>query len=70
MRRGIMELALDLADGDDGFRSFGFSGGLHRRRRVVHAILNGDVSGDCSGVLTWARRFIAGCREVPGDGIS
>ena len=65
-----MELALDLADGDDGFWFFGRGGGLHRRRRVVHAILDGDVSGEGSGVMTWARRLIAGRREVPGDGIS
>ena len=65
-----MELAFDLADGDDDFRSLGLGGGLHRRRRVVHAIFDGDVYGKRSGVLTWAPRFIAGHKEVPGGGIS
>ena len=69
-RRGIMELALDLADGDDDFRFFGLGGGLHRRRCVVHAIFDGNVSGESSGVLSWARRLIAGCRDPPGDGIA
>ena len=49
-----MELALDLADGDDGFGLFGLGGGLQRRRRVVQAILAGD--GDDSGLLSSARR--------------
>ena len=70
MRRGIMELALDLADGDDGFGFLGLGGGLQRRRRVVHAILVGDVSGDNSDVLSWARRLNDGCRDPPGDGIA
>ena len=65
-----MELALDLADGDDDFRSFGLGGGLHRRRRVVHAILDGDVSGKSSGVLIWVQRLIAGHRDSPGDGMA
>ena len=65
-----MELALDLANGDNGFQLFGRGGGLQRRRRVVHAILAGDGSGDDSGLLTWAWRLIAGDRDLPGDGIA
>ena len=65
-----MELALDLTNGDDDFRFFGLGGGLQRRRRVVHAIFAGDGSKDGSGVLSWARRLIAGGRDPPGDGIA
>ena len=65
-----MELALDLADGDDDSRFFGLCGGLHRRRGVVHVILDGDVSGENSGVLSWARRLTGRCRDPPGDGIA
>ena len=65
-----MELAFNLANGDDDFRFFGRGGELHRRRRVVHAIPDGDVSGESSGVLPWARRFTAGCRDPFGDGIA
>ena len=65
-----MELALDLADGDNGFGFFGRGGGLQRRRRVVHAILAGDRDGDDSGLVSGARRLIAGDWRPPGDGIA
>ena len=60
-----MELALDLAGGDDDFRYFGRGGGLYRRSRVVHAILDGDVSGEGSGVLSWARRLNSAAGILP-----
>ena len=65
-----MELALDLANGDNGFRLFSQGGGLQRRRRIVHAILAGDGDGDDSGLVSGARRLIAGNRDPPGDGIA
>ena len=69
-RQGIMELALDLADGDDGFGLFAWGSGLQRRRRVVHAIRVGDGDGDDVGLGPGARRLTAGNRRPPGDGIA
>ena len=65
-----MELALDLANGDNGFGLFGLGGGLQRRRRVVQAILAGDGDGDDSGLASGARRLIAGGWRPPGDSIA
>ena len=67
-RRGSIDRALDLADGDNPIGLFGRGGGLHSRRRVVQAILVGD--GDQDGVgSTRARRLTDEGRRCPGDGI-
>ena len=63
-----MELALDLADGDNGFGLFGLGSGLQRQRHVVQAILAGD--GDDSGLVSGARRLIAGDWRPSSDGIA
>ena len=65
-----MDLALDLADRNDGFGLFGRGGGLQRRRRVVHATLAGDRDGDDSGLVYGAWRLIASDWDPPGDGIA
>ena len=65
-----MDLALDLADRNDGFGLFGRGGGLQRLRRIFHAIFAGDRDGDESGLLSGARRLTAGNRDPPSDGIA
>ena len=65
-----MELALDLADGDNGFRFFGRGGGFQRRCRAVHAILAGNGDGDDSELLSCAQPVTTGNRDPLGDGIA